>query len=193
MKAIVRTDAPNSMALLQREYRVTFLVKIRRFNGHRKWTFLHCWAVVLGQIFRQIVPIRVMTLINSNVVASRHIKREEILVPVAARHSKTPELNFNFIRGNGNVTHSAQGETAFWGEIFCLEYPSRRSKKGNVYFANFIFSFNLANYRFSFHRQQILISQTTDFHVANYRFSFRFVSFRFVWFRFAKNSKPTFG
>ena len=54
--------------------------------------FLHCWAVVLGQIFRQIVPIRVMTLINSNVVASRHIKREEILVPLAARHSKTPEL-----------------------------------------------------------------------------------------------------
>ena len=49
--------------------------------------------MVLGQIFRQIVPIRVMTLINSNVVASRHIKREEILVSVAARHSKTPELN----------------------------------------------------------------------------------------------------
>ena len=112
--------------------------------------FLHCWAVVLGQIFRQIVPIRVMTLINSNVVASRHIKREEILVPVAARHSKTPELNFN-----ENATHSAQGETAFLGEIFCLEYPSRRSEKGNVYFANFIFSFS---------KLQIFISQTTDFH-----------------------------
>ena len=70
--------------------------------------------MVLGQIFRQVVPIRVMTLFNSNVVASRHIKREEILGPVAARHSKTPELNFNFIRGNENVKHSAQGETAFW-------------------------------------------------------------------------------
>ena len=23
-----------------------------------------------------------------------------------------------------NVTHSAQGETVFWGEIFCLEHPS---------------------------------------------------------------------
>ena len=44
--------------------------------------------MVLGQIFRQIVSIRVMTLINSNVVASRHIKREEILLPVAVRHSK---------------------------------------------------------------------------------------------------------
>ena len=48
---------------------------------------------ILGQIFRQIVSIRVMTLINTNVVASRHIKREEVLLPVAVRHSKTPELN----------------------------------------------------------------------------------------------------
>ena len=45
--------------------------------------FLHSWAVVLGQIFRQIVSIRVMTLTNTNVVASRHIKREEVLFPVA--------------------------------------------------------------------------------------------------------------
>ena len=144
--------------------------------------FSHCWAVVLGQIFRQIIPIRVMTLINSNVGASRHIKREEVLVPVAARHSKTPELNFNFIRGNENVTHSA-GEMAFLGEIFCLEYPSRRSEKRNVYFANFIFSFS---------KLQIFISQTTDSHLANYRFScgklqifisFRFISFGLVSFR----------
>ena len=94
------------------EYRVTFLVKIRRFNDLRKWT----WAVVLGQIFRQIVSIRVMTLININVVASRHIKREEVLLPVAVCRSKMPEL-----RGNENVTHSAQsafsGQTAFWGEF----------------------------------------------------------------------------
>ena len=61
--------------------------------------------MVLGQIFRQIVSIRVMTLINTNVVASRYIKREE--VSVAVRHSKTPELNLNFIRGNESVTHSA--------------------------------------------------------------------------------------
>ena len=126
--------------------------------------------MVLAQIFRQIVPIRVMILINSNVVASRHIKREEILVPVAARHSKTPELNFNFIRGNENVTHFAKGETAFLGEIFCLEYPSRRTEKGNVSFANYIFSFR---------KLQIFMSQTIDFH--------------FVSFRFAKYSKPLFG
>ena len=33
-------------------------------------------------------------------------------------HSKTPELNLNFIRGKENVTHSAQGETAFLGGNF---------------------------------------------------------------------------
>ena len=133
--------------------------------------FLHCWAVVLGQIFRQIVSIRVMTLINTNVVASRHIKREEVLLPVAVRHSKTPELKLNFILGNENVTHSGQGETAFLGGIFCLEYPSRRSEKSKCLFR----------------KLQILISQTTDSHFANYRFSFRklqiFISFRSISFR----------
>ena len=152
--------------------------------------FLHCWAVVLGRIFRQIVSVRVMTLINTNVVASRHIKREEVLLPVAVRHSKTPELNVNFIRGNENVTHSAQGETAFLGGIWD---PSRRSEKVN--FISQTTDSHFANYRFSFRKLQILISQTTDFHFANYRFPFRFVpfrfvSFRFVPFRFANYSRP---
>ena len=55
---------------------------------------------------------------------------------------------------------------------------------------------HFANYRFSFRKLQILISQTTDFHFANYRFPFvpfRFVSFRFVPFRFANYSKPRRG
>ena len=52
--------------------------------------------------------------------------------------------------------------------------------------------FHFANYRFSFRKLQILISQTTDFHFANYRFSFcklqifissRSISFRFISFR----------
>ena len=93
-------------------------------------------------------------------------------------HAKTPELNFNFIRGNENVMHSAQGETAFLREIFCLEYPSRRTEEENVSFANYIFSFS---------ELQIFISQTTDSHFANYRFSCRkrqiFISFRFISFR----------
>ena len=53
--------------------------------------------------------LRVMTLIT-NVVASRHIKREEVLLPVAVHRSKMPVLKLNFIRGNENVTHSAQSE-----------------------------------------------------------------------------------
>ena len=106
-----------------------------------------------------------------------------------------------------------------WG-IFCFEYPRRRSGKGNVYFANYRFSFrklqifisqttdsHFANYRFSFRKLQIPISQTTDSHFANYRFSFRKLQisisqttdfhfanyrfpFRFVPFRFANYSKP---
>ena len=59
----------------------------------------------------------------------------------------------------------------FWGE-----FPSRCSEKVNFHFAN---------YRFSFHKLQISISQTTDSHFANYRFPFRFVPFRF-----ANYSKP---
>ena len=88
---------------------------------------------------------------------------------VATKTSRIPR-NLNFL-----------GETAFWGGIFCLEYPSRRSEKVNFHFAN---------YRFSFRKLQIFISQTTDFHFANYRFSFRFVPFRFAPFRFANYSKP---
>ena len=154
-----------------------------------------------------------MTLINTNVVASRHIKREEVLLPVAVRRSKTPELKLNFIRGNENVTHSAQsefsGRNGFLGGIFCLEYPSRRSEKVNCHFLNYRLSFrklqivisqtadfHFANCRFSFRKLQILISQTTDFHFANYRFSFRklqiFISFRFAPFHFANYSKPYF-
>ena len=78
-----------------------------------------------------------------------------------------------------NVTHSAQGETVFWGGIFCLEYPSTRSEKGYVHFAN---------YRFSFHKLQIPISQTTDSHFANYRFPFRKLQiyhFHFANYRFS--------
>ena len=110
-----------------------------------------------------------------------------------------------------NVTHSAQGETAFFGGIFCLEYPSRRNEKGNVYFAKYRFSFRKVqisfrsvenirvdaarNYRFSFRKVQIsfrkvqiFISQSTDFHFAKYRFHFakyRF-SFRKVQISFRK-------
>ena len=72
----------------------------------------------------------------------------------------------HFIRGNENVTHSAQGETVFLGGNFLFrisEYTQRERKC----------SFRNLNYRFSFRKLQILISQTTDSHFANYRFPFR--------------------
>ena len=73
----------------------------------------------------------------------------------------------------------------FGGGIFCLEYPSRHSEKVNCHFLNYRLSFrklqifisqttdcHFANYRLSFRKLQIFISQTTDFLFANYRFSF---------------------
>ena len=71
-----------------------------------------------------------------------------------------------------NVTHSAQGETVFWGGIFCLEYPSSDAARKDMFISQTT-DFHFANYRFSFRKLQILISQTTDFHFANYRFPFR--------------------
>ena len=72
-----------------------------------------------------------------------------------------PELKLNF-----------SGRNSFFGEIFCLEYPIRRNEKVNCHFVN---------YRFSFRKLQILISQTTDFHFVSFHFvSFHFVSLHFV-------------
>ena len=42
-----------------------------------------------GFLFRQIVSIRVKKLSNTNLVASRHIKREKGSLPVDVRRSKT--------------------------------------------------------------------------------------------------------
>ena len=71
--------------------------------------------------------------------------------------------------GGGVWSQDLLGETAFLGGIFCLEYPSRRNEKVNCHFVN---------YRLSFRKLQIFISQTTDSHFV----SFHFVSFRFVSF-----------
>ena len=53
-----------------------------------------------------------------------------------------PELKLNF-----------SGRHSFFGEIFSLEYPSRRNEKVNCHFVN---------YRLSFRKLQILISQITE-------------------------------
>ena len=75
----------------------------------------------------------------------------------------------NFIRGNENVRHSAQGETVFLGGNFLFRIPEYTQRERKC----------------SFRKLQIFISQTADFHFANYRFPFRFVPFCF-----ANYSKP---
>ena len=159
------------------EYRVMFLVKIRRFNGHRKWTFC-----ILGS--GSWSNFQADRLYKSNdtyqykcggVKAYRHIKREEVLLPVAVRRSKTPEFKLNFICGNENVTHSAKSEF---------------SGRNGFFRGNFLFRISEQTQReskLSFRKLQIVILQTTDCHFANCRFSFRklqiFILFRSISFR----------
>ena len=78
----------------------------KEFNGHLKWSFCILFSI------------RVMTLISTNMVASKLIKREKALLPVAVRHPKTL---LNFICGNENVTHSAQSKVS-WRKIIFLEF-----------------------------------------------------------------------
>ena len=96
---------------------------------------------------------------------------------------------------NENVTHSAQGETVFLGRnfLFRISEYTQRERKCSFRKQQILISqttdFHFANYRFSFRKLQIFISQTTDFHFANYRFPFRklqisiSISFRPISFR----------
>ena len=113
-------------------------------------------------------------------VASRQINREEVLLPVAVRRSKTPELKLNFIRGNENVTHSAQSE--FSGRESKLSFHKLQIVISQTTDCHF------ANCRFSFRKLHIFISQTTDSHFANYRFSFCIIPFRFVSLHFVSQT-----
>ena len=163
------------------EYRVTFLVKMRRFNDLRKWT----WAVVLGQIFRQIVSIRVNY--DTYQYKCGGVKAYKKGRGVAS--SCCPSLK-NAWAQRQRKRHAFRAICIFWangflGGIFYLEYPSWCSEKVNCHFP----------------KLQIVISQTADFHFPNYRFSFRklqflnysfsfrklqiFISFRSISFRFA--------
>ena len=112
----------------------------------------------------------------------------------------------NDINNFENVTHSAQGETVFFGGnfLFRISELTQRERvcsfrKLQIFISQTTDS-HFANYRFSFRKLQILISQTTDFHFANYisiskTTDFHFANyrfpFRFVPFRFANYSKPS--
>ena len=72
--------------------------------------------------------------------------------------------NLIFIRGNENVTHFAQSEfsvrNGFLGGNFLL-YRSRHSEKVNCHFVNYRLSFRKLQIFIS--QLQIVISETTDF------------------------------
>ena len=160
----------------------------------------------------------VKAIVRTDEANSMAFLQREFLPSNDTYKTKTSAGNtLHFIRGNENVTHSAQGETVFLGRDFLFrisEYTQRGrkcsfrkqqifiSQTTDFHFANYRFPFrklqifisqttdsHFANYRFPFRKLQISISQTTDSHFANYRFPF---PFRFVPFRFANYSKPTF-
>ena len=65
---------------------------IRELKQRRFWaTHVNrtCTSCTLNQILRQIVSIRVKTLSNTNLVGSRHIKREKGSLPVDVCRSET--------------------------------------------------------------------------------------------------------
>ena len=112
----------------------------------------------------------VKAIVRTDEANSMAFLQREFLLSNDTYKTKTSAGNtLHFIHGNENVTHSAQGETVFWGGNFLFrisEYTQRERKC-------------------LFRKLQIFISQTTDFHFANYTFPFRFVLFRF-----ANYSKP---
>ena len=132
----------------------------------------------------------VKAIVRTDEANSMAFLQREFLPSNDTYKTKTSAGNtLNFIRGNENVTHSAQGKTVFFGGNFLFrisEYMQRERKcsfrKLQILISQTTDS-HFANYRFSFRKLQIFISQTTDFHFANYRFPFRFVPFRFVPFR----------
>ena len=137
----------------------------------------------------------VKAIVRTDEANSMAFLQREFLPSNDTYKTKTSAGNtLNFIRGNENVTHSAQGEMVFLGGKFSVENIRVHAARKEMFISKTT-DFHFANYRFSFRKLQIFISQTTDFHFANYRFPFhfvrfRFVPFRFVRFRFANYSKP---
>ena len=69
----------------------------------------------------------VKAIVRTDEANSMACLQREFLPSNDTYKTKTSAGNtLNFIRGNNNVTHSAQGKTVFLGGggIFCLEYPS---------------------------------------------------------------------
>ena len=146
-----------------------------------------------SQLFRPVTAI-----VRINEANSMAFLQREFLPSNDTYKTKTSAGNtLNFIRGNENVTHSAQGETVFLGGNFLSRISEYTQRERKCSFCKLQISisqttdFYFANYRFSFRKLQIFISQTTDIHFENYRFPFRFVPFRFA--NYSKPHKVNFG
>ena len=114
----------------------------------------------------------VKAIVRTNEANSMAFLQWEFLPSNDTYKTKTSVGNtLNFIRGNENVMHSAEGETVFWGATFLFRISEYTQRERIC----------------SFRKLQIFISQTTDFHFANYRFPFRklqiSISFRSISFR----------
>ena len=97
----------------------------------------------------------VKAIVRTDEANSMAFLQREFLPSNDTYKTKTSAENtLNFIRGNENVRHSAQGETVFFGGNFLFrisEYTQREKK-------------------YSFRKLQIFISQTTDFHFVSSHF-----------------------
>ena len=104
----------------------------------------------------------VKAIVRTDEANSMAFLQREFLPSNDTYKTKTSAGNtLHFIRGNENVTHSAQSETVFLGGnvLFRISEYTQREKE---MFISQTTDFHLANYRFPFCKLQISISQTTD-------------------------------
>ena len=128
-----------SFCLFQMGFMFSKELKKRRFwatRFNRKYTF---WTPRpwFWTNFGQIVSVRVKTLSNRNLVASRHINREKGSLPIDVRRSKTSLLKIP-ITWQTALTDSNNSRAAVI-DVFCgyvsdhLSVNHLQKKKGNVW------------------------------------------------------------
>jgi len=136
---------------------------LKTVTGHRSYSHS-------VQFFR---PVK--TIVRNDEANSMAFLQREFLPSNDTYKTKTSAGNtLNFIRGNENVTHSAQGETAFRGGNPLPRTPEHTQRERKR----------------SSRKPQIFTSQTTDLHPANHRFPSRFAPLRPAPPRLANHSKP---
>ena len=82
----------------------------------------------------------VKAIVRTDEANSMAFLQREFLLPNDTYKTKTSAGNTLYVATKTSRI-PRKAKHFFWGEIFCLEYPSTRSEKGNVHFANYRFSF----------------------------------------------------